>query len=117
MGCQELEKDITAIKRAAKAETAAEELGVVRAGLTSVKEKFEGLRQDMDQVRELVEYGNTHGRINMNNENVYDGTIKTEINGCLDKICDRLKGLTGRARSLMVVADKIVFEEAAWFIF
>ena len=69
----------------------------------------------MDKVRELVEYGNTHGRINMNNENVYDGTIKTGINNCLDRICNELVGLTGRARSLMVVAENIVFEEAACF--
>ena len=82
-----------------------------------MKEKFKGLRQDMNQVLELVEYGNTHGRINNNNENVYDGTIKTEINGCLDRICGELEGLTGRARSLMVVAETIVFEEAACIIF
>ena len=82
-----------------------------------MKEKFKGLRQDMNQVLELVEYGNTHGRINNNNENVYDGNIKTEINGCLDRICGELEGLTGRARSLMVVAETIVFEEAACIIF
>ena len=76
-----------------------------------MKEKFEGLRQDMDKVRELVEYGN------MNNENVYDGTIKTGINNCLDRICNELVGLTGRARSLMVVAETMVFEESACFIF
>ena len=76
-----------------------------------MKETFEGLRQDMDQVRELVEYGN------MNNENVYDGTIKTGINNCLDRICNELVGLTGRARSLMVVAETMVFEESACFIF
>ena len=102
-------------KSAAKAEKAAEELGVVRAELTSVKEKLEGLRKDMDQVRELVVSGKTHARVNMNNENVYDETIKTEIDGCLDKICDRLDGLKGRARSLMVEAETIVFEEAACF--
>ena len=76
-----------------------------------MKETFEGLRQDMDQVRELVEYGN------MNNEIVYDGTIKNGINNCLDRICNELVGLTGRARSLMVVAETMVFEESACFIF
>ena len=106
-------------KSAAKAEKAAEELGVVRAELTSVKAKLKGLRQDMDQVRELVASGSTHARANMNNENVYDRTIQTEIDGCLDQICDRLNGLKGRARSLRVVAETITFEEeaSACFIF